>query len=674
VWSYGLRNPFTFDIQPGTGKIFVNDVGQNTWEEINDATAGGRNFGWPLVEGASTNAAFTNPVYAYGQGRYSPNGLYLENQGCAITGGVFFNPATSNYPSTLRGKYFFFDYCNTWLNVLDLSGSTAVRSSFATNITPNWSWNLSLSVGNDGNLYYFTRNPGALYKIIYTNNNVPVITSQPTNATITQGQSASFSVSASGLQPLSYQWQKNGVNIAGATSAVFSIANVQPSDAGQYRAIVTNAAGTATSNAATLTVSAFNRAPIASITSPANATLYRVGTVISFSGTASDPEDGTLPASAYTWTAIFHHDIHTHPGPAVTVAPDGKSGSFEIPAEGHLEANVWYRLQLTVRDSQGLSTTTYIDLKPQVVTLSFNSNPAGLTINVAGQPRTTPYSFQTVAGVVTSLSTPSPQSLNGTSYTFSNWENGLGGSGTITVPNTNTNYTANFTANNLGFESNFTSWFTYGAASINTAHVRSGSKSVFFSNGGGNYVITGLTPGATYSVKVWVKAVIGTDIWVTVDKYGGAKTGARMTSTSWTQSGDIIFTMGANNTSATLSAWTGSTSSAYFDDFTIAAVCPNCRTTAEAESRLQTEALDLKVHPNPANREVTIELSGFAKESAVQVKMTDMTGKLFVGQQVQIGEGVKQVTLQVNHLPQGLFFVTVQGSKTTKTAKLVITK
>jgi hypothetical protein len=412
---------------------------------------------------------------------------------------------------------------------------------------------------------------------------------------------------------------------------------------------------------------------MASITSPANQSLYRAGTVISFSGTGSDPEDGTLPASAYVWTVIFHHDTHTHPGPAVTVAPDGKSGSFSIPTQGHLEANVWYRLQLTVRDAQGLSTTTYVDLRPQVVTLSFNTNPSGLTINVAGQPRTTPYSFQTVAGVLINLSTPSPQTLNGTSYTFSNWANGLGSGGTITVPNANTTYTANFTANNLGFENNFTSWFTYGNASINTAHVRSGSKSGYFSNGGSHYVITGLTPGATYSVKAWVKAVSGTDIWIVVNSYGAAQTGAKMTSTSWTQSGDIVFTMGANNTSATLVAWTGPTSSAYFDDYTIVA-CSNCRTSVEAESSWQAEVLTLKVHPNPANRKVTIDLSGFAEESAVQVSMTDMTGKLFVGQQVQIGEGVKQVTLPVSHLPQGLFFVNVQGNKTTKTAKLVITR
>jgi hypothetical protein len=104
-------------------------------------------------------------------------------------------------------------------------------------------------------------------------------------------------------------------------------------------------------------------------------------------------------------------------------------------------------------------------------------------------------------------------------------------------------------------------------------------------------------------------------------------------------------------------------------------VCSNCRAAnAEVASRKQMEALTLQVHPNPASSEVTIDLSGFAGESAVQVKMSDMTGKLHLGQQVQMGEGVEQVTLPVNHLPQGLFFVTVQGSKVARTAKLMITK
>jgi glucose/arabinose dehydrogenase len=436
VWSYGLRNPFTFDIQPGTGRIFVNDVGQSSWEEINDATTGGRNFGWPNAEGFSSNSAYTNPVFAYGRGSG-------DGEGCAITGGAFFNPGNTSYPSSYQGKYFYLDYCSNWINMIDVSGSTAVRSSFARNIGNN---SVSLSVGNDGNLYYLSRGNKSLYKIIYTLNQAPAITSHPASATITEGQPVTFSVSASGSQPLSYQWQKNGSNISGANNASYTIASVLPSDAGQYRVVVSNSAGSATSNAATLSVTAFNAAPTAKITSPADQSIYRAGDVISFSGTGTDPEDGNLPANAYDWEVIFHHDAHTHPGPAVSVSADGKSGSFEIPTEGHLDANVWYQLSLTVTDSKGLKHTNTVDVKPRVVTVSFTTNPAGLTVLVDGQPKTTPYSFETVTGVLMSLSAPSPQQLNNVSYQLAGWENGLGAGGSITAPENNTTYKANFSA------------------------------------------------------------------------------------------------------------------------------------------------------------------------------------------------------------------------------------
>jgi len=170
IWSYGLRNPYTFNFQPGTGRLFVNDVGEVTWEEINDATASGLNFGWPESEGLNNNTAHQNPVYTYRHGAG-------DGFGCAITGGVFFNPATSNYPASYTGKYFYQDLCNNWINFIDVSSSPAVRASFATGL-PGQS--LSLSVGNDGNLYYLSRNNSALYKIIYTTNIAPVITGRST--------------------------------------------------------------------------------------------------------------------------------------------------------------------------------------------------------------------------------------------------------------------------------------------------------------------------------------------------------------------------------------------------------------------------------------------------------------------------------------------------------------
>ena len=240
VWAYGLRNPYTFDIQPQTGRIFVNDVGEQTWEEINDATTGGRNFGWPTTEGATTNPSFTTPVFSYQHGSG-------DGRGCAITGGVFFNPASTNYPASFIGKYFYQDLCNAWINYIDVS-SGAVRSAFATGL-PGQS--LAIDVGTDGNLYYLSRTAGALYRIIYTGNASPAITDQPDNVTVSQGQPATFSVSATGTAPLSYQWRKNNVNIAGATSATLTITSAQSSDAGNYQVVVSNAAGSVTSGIAT---------------------------------------------------------------------------------------------------------------------------------------------------------------------------------------------------------------------------------------------------------------------------------------------------------------------------------------------------------------------------------------------------------------------------------------
>jgi len=444
VWAYGLRNPYTFNFQPGTGKLFVNDVGEITWEEINDATTGGLNFGWPSAEGVSSNTAYKNPVYTYRHG--SGDGL-----GCAITGGVFFNPAASNYPASYTGKYFYQDLCNNWIDFIDISGSTAVRSSFATGL-PGQS--LSISVGNDGNLYYLSRTNGALYKIIYSANTAPAITKQPSNITVSQGQPATFTVSASGTAPLSYQWQKNGVNITGATGATYTITSTSTASAGQYRVVVANAAGSVTSNAATLTITAFNAAPTAKITSPANHTVYRAGTVISFTGTGSDPEDGTLPASAFSWTVNFHHDAHEHDGPPV--ASGTTSGSFSIPNQGETAANVWYRLILTVTDSKGLTHRDSIDLNPRIVTVNLATSPAALQLTLNNQVKTTPYSQNFVAGMLIPLSAPASQTQNGVTHQFNRWSSGVVSGGNIIIPDINTTYTAAYTASGTTFLSDLT--------------------------------------------------------------------------------------------------------------------------------------------------------------------------------------------------------------------------
>src|SRR6266550_1857379 len=104
-----------------------------------------------------------------------------------------------------------------------------------------------------------------------TNAGVPVtpsITMQPTNQTVVVGQTATFFVTTSGAAPFSYQWKKNGTAVSGATSPSYTTPSETTSDSGaQFTVVVSNSAGSATSNAATLTVNAGPGAPLQIATS-----------------------------------------------------------------------------------------------------------------------------------------------------------------------------------------------------------------------------------------------------------------------------------------------------------------------------------------------------------------------------------------------------------------------
>jgi len=430
IWALGLRNPFSFAIQPGTGTIFINDVGEINWEEINRGSAGA-NYGWPITEGYTTDSRFKSPLFAYAHGAE-------PTKGCAITGGAFYNPVTNQFPAEYVGTYLFTDYCNGWIH--RYSPTTNTVADFASGIDSP----VNLLVGDDGSLYYASLNGNAIYRIQHSaaGGQAPVIAQQPADQTVTVGGQATFSVSASGTGPFSYQWQRNNANIAGATSSIYSFSPVATSDNGAtFRCLVSNSAGTTPSRAATLTVTS-NQPPVGTITAPGVGALYSAGETISYAGTGTDPEDGTLPPSAFTWEVVFHHDTHTHP----FIAPFSgvKNGTFVIPDVGETSANVWYRIHLTMRDSQGQTQTSFRDVQPRKVTLQLVTSPAGLQVTLDGQPKTTPFSVEGVVGLKRTLGVIASQTGTGLPYKFSSWSDGGAASHVITTPAVNTTYSASF--------------------------------------------------------------------------------------------------------------------------------------------------------------------------------------------------------------------------------------
>ena len=242
IWSLGLRNPFTFAFHPATGRLFINDVGQSTWEEINDGIAGS-NYGWPTTEGATSNPAFRSPLFSYGHGS-------TATTGCAIAGGTFYNPPTVNFPASYVGQYFFADLCTGWIRVFDPASGTA--TGFATGINQP----VDLKVSADGSLYYLSIGSASVFKVRFTNI-PPNITTQPTDQNTALGQAATFSCAASGSTPITFQWQRNMSNIQGATNSSYMTPPTVLTDMGaKFRCVATNAFGSATSSEATLTVTA----------------------------------------------------------------------------------------------------------------------------------------------------------------------------------------------------------------------------------------------------------------------------------------------------------------------------------------------------------------------------------------------------------------------------------
>jgi glucose/arabinose dehydrogenase len=277
IWALGLRNPYTFAFQPGTTRMFINDVGETTWEEINDGIAGS-NYGWPITEGATSDPRFRSPLFTYGHGNSSTTG-------CAITGGAFYNPTTIQFPSSYVGKYFFSDYCTGWIRLFDPANGTA--ADFASGI----SGPVDLKVTADGSLYYLAINSGVVSRIQFSSTG-PVITTHPANQTATQGQTATFTVAASGTAPLNYQWQKNMVNISGANSPSYTTPPTTLANNGaKFRCVVANGSGTANSNEATLTVTA----PPVITTQPSDQTVTQAQPV-----TFTVAANGTMPFG-YQW-------------------------------------------------------------------------------------------------------------------------------------------------------------------------------------------------------------------------------------------------------------------------------------------------------------------------------------------------------------------------------------
>ena len=437
IWLRGLRNPFRFTIDLPTGRMYIGDVGQGDWEEV-DRGVRGANYGWPICEGTCGTAGMTNPIYTY-----------AHTRDASITGGVVYRG--TQFPGAYQGSYFFGDYSQNWIKriTLDASGGFSSLSPF---IPANGAADgpygdvVAFVTGPDGSLYYVDNGPftannaGSIRRVRNTSANQPP-TAQASASVTTGPPPLAVSFSSAGSadpegQPLAYSW-----DFGDGTSSTQANPSHTYAAAGRYTARLTTSDGTHSTASSPIAITV-GQAPQATITAPANGLRFRAGETILFAGQATDPEDGTVPAARLAWKVVFRHEGHIHP---FIDNVTGASGSFQVPSTGHsYSGNTSYEIVLTATDSDGIESQASVTVSPDKVLLTFRTEPAGLSLSVDGIPQSAPFVLDTLIGFRHAVEAPSPQTIGSNRYGFTSWSDGGARAHEVTVPSSAATLTATF--------------------------------------------------------------------------------------------------------------------------------------------------------------------------------------------------------------------------------------
>jgi glucose/arabinose dehydrogenase len=464
IIAHGFRNPFRFTTRPDTDELWLGDVGWNDWEEINKLTVGQglKNFGWPCYEGAGRQAGYDGANLSICETLYGSPGAVtapyqayhhsarvVPNETCptgssSIAGLEFeFAAAQNSYPAEYDGALFFADYSRDCIWVMEKGpdGQPApglIRTFVAGAANP-----VNLENGPGGDLFYVDFDGGTIRRITYTSaNQPPVAVAAATPRTGAAPLTVAFDGTGSSDpddNPLSYAWDLDGDGAYDDSTAT------KPSytytTEGSYSASLRVTDTQGASDTDSVVISVGNTAPTATINTPAAGTTWKVGDVINFSGSATDAQDGNLPASALTWELILHHcpsNCHTHP---LRTFAGVASGSFVAPDH---EYPSYLELKLTATDSGGLTDTESLRLDPKTVALTFQTNPGGLLLTVGSSTSKAPITRTVIVGSSNSVSANSTQKKGSKTYTFESWSDGGAQTHNITAPATATTYTARY--------------------------------------------------------------------------------------------------------------------------------------------------------------------------------------------------------------------------------------
>lgn len=454
VYAWGLRNPFRFSIDPETGAPVIADVGQNTWEAIYVGVPGA-DYGYPCFEGMAPLrtcdpeppvGSVTMPIFVYGHGDQT-----LPVSGNSIIGGPVYR--ADAFPEEYHGHYFFGDWGQSWIRRgrITPDGRLVDVEMFI----PDADRVVDMVVSPAGCLTWVSLSGGGVSEVC------------PAEGSNRQPRAVAVAEPASGTAPLQVQLTGSGSTDPDGDALQYAWdvgegpileeadpVHTYPTE-GVFDVVLTvddqQLADNSVDASPPVRVVVGNNAPTVSIGSPAAGGTYDAGAAISFAGSADDPEDGTLPADGFSWTVSFHHEGRGRPflGPLTGIS----SGQFTVPTTGEDATDVFYRVRLRVTDSGApvgdagrLASSTFVDVFPNVSTITLRAEPAGLRLELAldGMASTAPIQQDSVVGFPRTLTAPSPQILGGKTYEFVSWSDGGAREHSVSTPPSDTTYLALF--------------------------------------------------------------------------------------------------------------------------------------------------------------------------------------------------------------------------------------
>jgi glucose/arabinose dehydrogenase len=471
IVAFGFRNPFRFTIDPASGELYVANVGNSSFDEIDRFPAvpsEAYNSGWPCFEGPLPNPGFeglelslcnglyeTEPgsteqpffYYAHAAGVIPDDPCSSEN-GSAVTGSTIYDG--DSFPDEYDGALFFADSVRGCIYAMLADGDEGPDPSTTRPFLAEGGpyTGADLQVGPDGDLYYLSLyGDEALHRISY-DPGAPiakiVADEEWGDLPLTVHFDASGSQDPEG-EALDFTWDLNGDGVFEKAGGETRSATYNTPVNRTVAVRVEDESGAAST--AQVRIYPGDTPPLPVIDDPDAALTWAVGDPIEFSGSARAKE-GTgdeLPATSLYWrSSIFHcrggaEACHAHP---LSVFPGIDSGVLSAPDHDYPSR---IRLSLTATDARGLSATRIVEVFPRTVALEIASDPAGIPLTAGILSGPAPFSLTAIEGSALTLVAPQQAQLGGEDYAFQGWSDGGARVHSLAADAAGT-YTASYTA------------------------------------------------------------------------------------------------------------------------------------------------------------------------------------------------------------------------------------